>query len=62
MAIAIVMLGWMFERREAMADAFMKNVQRLQKFVRLSRVGEYLTDLSGKCICATELCPVIESL
>ena len=55
MAIAIVMLGRMFERRKAMAGVFLKNVQRLQKFARLSQVGEYLTGLSGKCICASKI-------
>ncbi len=55
MAIAIVMLGWMIERRKAMAGAFMKNVQRLQNFARLSQVGKCLTDLSGKCICASKI-------
>lgn len=55
MAIAIVTLGRMFERRKAIAGAYMKNAQRLQKFARLSQVGECLTDLSGKCICASKI-------
>ena len=54
MAMAIVMLGRTIERRKAMAGAFFKNVQRFQKFAHPSLVGEYLTGVSGKCICASK--------